>query len=299
MWHNSCGSTPRTSHHDYQRRNRFVGATVEAGTEINQQFEQKKERKVMKQIWQRSFFASATIAAMCAAQTSNAAPVITSNPSTILGFESGLTVETFDNIAGITAVPITDYTVRDLTGTAALFNKDPAQPAFYNSGGASFNDPVGNPGVPIGIVAPGGTIAANKFSGNNVAGPINVVPPPFTLFEPGAFMEMIFPTGVSSVGLYVASGTVTVNLKDANNSNLSTGDFTGTASIGQYIGFTRSSADVMGVTLIGTGAFTIDDFSYGNKAATSVPDTGETALTLAVACGLLCLVNRKLTARLS
>jgi hypothetical protein len=217
----------------------------------------------------------------------HAAIITTSNPGDIAAFESGATVQTFDNIAGVTAVPITDYTVMDLTGTTALINKDPAQSAFFNSGGASFNDPVGNPGVPIGIASPGGGIVGDKFSGNNVAGPVNTVPPPFTLFEPGSFMEVIFPTGVSKVGLYVSHGSLTLILKDENNSNLSTGDFTGTASSGEYLGITRTSADVRGVTILGQGAFTIDDFTYGNSTTGgTVPDNGST-LSLAIAAGVV------------
>lgn len=138
----------------------------------------------------------------------------TSNPTDIATFENGATVQTFDNISGITAAPITDYNPKDLTGSAALFNKDAAQPAFFNSGGASFNDPVGNPGVPIGIVSPTGGISGDKLSGNNVAGPIGVSTPPFTVFDSGAFMEVIFPTAVSKVGLYVAHGSLTLILKD-------------------------------------------------------------------------------------
>jgi hypothetical protein len=56
-----------------------------------------------------------------------AAPLNTSNPTDIANFENGATVETFDNIAGVTAVSISDYNALDLTGfPAAQFNKDAA-----------------------------------------------------------------------------------------------------------------------------------------------------------------------------
>lgn len=210
-------------------------------------------------------------------------------PGNIAAFQSGATVETFDNISGVTPFSITDYNPVDLTGSPALFTKDPAQSAFYNSGGATFNNPTGNPGVPIAAVSPTGAIADEKLSGNSVAGPLGVVTPPFTLFEPGAFMEVIFPSLVSKVGLFVAHGSITVILKDSNNQNLSTGEFTQTGSAGEFIGLTRTAADVGGVTILGTGAFTIDDFTYlvGTGGTTTTPDGGSTFGLLAAGASLL------------
>jgi hypothetical protein len=227
-----------------------------------------------------------------------AAPLNTSDPTQIANFENGATVETFDSIAGVTAVSISDYNAKDLTlFPAAQFNKDAAQPAFYNSGGASFNDPVGNPGVPIGIAAPTGGIAANKFSGANVAGPIGedpITPVPILFGDGAIFMEVIFPTLVSKVGLYVASGNLSLFLKDSNNSNLATGDFQATGAAGEYIGLERASADVGGVTIVGQGAFTIDDFTYlvgtttGNdNNNTTAPDSGS---TFGLALGAMSLI---------
>lgn len=216
--------------------------------------------------------------------------ITTTSSADITAFQSGATVQTFDSISGVTAFPLSDYNPHDLTGTGATFNKDATQSAFYNSGGASFNDPVGNPGVPIGVAAPEGGIAADKYSGNNVAGPLGMGAP--ILFDPGAFMEVIFPTGVSKVGVYVAHGDIQVILKDENNSNLATGDFMGTASAGEFIGFTRTSPDVRGVTILGTGAFTIDDFTFGATTTTTVPDSGG-IMNLALAGGGLWLARRK------
>jgi hypothetical protein len=95
-------------------------------------------------------------------------------------------------------------------------------------------------------------------------------------------MEVIFPTLVSKVGLYVASGNLSLILKDSSNVNLATGDFQTTGTAGQYIGLQRASADVGGVTIQGQGAFTIDDFTYlvGNSTSndnnTTAPDGGST-----------------------
>jgi hypothetical protein len=240
----------------------------------------------------------AACAALGLGVAAHAAPLATTDPTVIANFQNGATVQTFDNIAGVTAVSIANYDPKDLTTfPAAQFNKDPAQSAFYNSGGASFNDPVGNPGVPIGIAAPdpASGIAANKFSGANVAGPVGEDPsnPVPILFADGAiFMEMIFPTLVSKVGLYVASGNLSLFLKDSSNLNLATGDFQTTGSAGQFIGLERASADVGGVTIVGQGTFTIDDFTYlvgtsDNNNNTTTPDSGS---TLGLAMGALALV---------
>ncbi|MHC1768993.1 MAG: hypothetical protein AB9869_32705 [Verrucomicrobiia bacterium] len=247
----------------------------------------------------------AALALFGAAAATEGTVINTTNPADIAAFQSGATVQTFDSISGITAVPITSYSPLDITGTGALFTKDPAQSPYYNSGGASFNDPASNPGTPIGIVAPSGAIAGDKFSGNNVAGPLGVVTPPFTVFESGAFMEVIFPTAVSKVGLFVSHGNVTLILKDTSNSNLATGDVQGSASAGQFLGISRASADIGGVTLLGNGPFTIDDFTFGltgsgggggtggGGGGNTVPDTGH-VLNLALAAAFLGLARWKL-----
>jgi hypothetical protein len=212
----------------------------------------------------------------------------TGDTGQITAFQTGATVETFDNIAGITAVNISNYDPIDIGGTTALFNKNPATSAFFNSGGASFNDPVGNPGTPIGIAAPSGGISGDVFSGANVAGALGVVST--TLFEAGGFMEVIFPTAVSKVGLYVTHGSIQLILKDLDNLNIATGDASGTASKGQFLGITRDSADVRGVTIIGNGTFTIDDFTYGTSGG-SAPGVPEPDMGLAGVLAFLALVG--------
>jgi hypothetical protein len=154
---------------------------------------------------------------------------------------------------------------------------------FFNSGGASFNDPVGNPGTPIGIFDPDGAIAGDVKSPNNVAGPL-VGDGSFEAFNNG-FMEVIFPADVIRVGFWVTQGTITLFLKDSTNTNLATGDVMVTGSAGQFIGIQRDAADVRGVTIGFTQAFTIDDFSY---ASTPIP---EPSSLLLISMGLTALVG--------
>ncbi len=58
-------------------------------------------------------------------------------------------------------------------------------------------------------------------------------------------MEVIFPADVIRVGLWITHGSnIQLILKDSNNTNLATGDFSVTGSTGQFIGIQRDTADV-------------------------------------------------------
>lgn len=213
---------------------------------------------------------------------SSALILVTSNPSEAAAFQSGATVESWDDLP---AFAVTSYDDGQHVPAANQFSsRDLATftSPFFNSGGASFNDPVGNPGTPIGIFDPNGAIAGNVISGSNVAGPLSTgTDVAFT----NGFMEVIFPADVVRVGFWVTSGAnIKLILKDSNNTNLSTGDVEVTGNAGQFIGIQRDSADVRGVT-IGFGAFTLDDFTYSSLP---VP---EPSSSLLVAMGLVALVG--------
>ena len=192
--------------------------------------------------------------------------IMTSDPGQVASFQSGAVVENFDDL---TALPITSYASGQAVPSASQFSSrnlasftDP----FFNSGGASFNDPISNPGTPIGIFDPEDAIAGDVVSPNNVAGPLAIGSDQAFNF---GFMEVIFPTDVSRVGLWVTHGTLQLILKDTDNQNLATGDVTVTGSAGQFIGIQRDSADIGGVTMGFPEAFTIDDFTF---ATTVIPE---------------------------
>ena len=216
---------------------------------------------------------------------SKATVLITTDPNAVAAFQAGATVENFDNL---TALTITSYASGQTVPAADQFSSRDTSSftsPFYNSGGASFNDPVGNPGTPIGIYTPSGAIAGNVRSGTNVAGPL--AGGSTEAFNNG-FMEVIFPTDVARVGFWIthASGPLTMFLKDATNTNLLTGDVQVTGSEGQFIGIQRPSTDVRGITIGFTESFTLDDFTY-SAATTLVPEPATTGL---VALGLLSLI---------
>jgi hypothetical protein len=210
--------------------------------------------------------------------------VITSDPNEAAQFQVGATIEGFDDLAALT---ITSYDDGQTVPAANQFSSRDLSAftsPFFNSGGASFNDPVGNPGTPIGIFDPDGAIAGDVRSPDNVAGPLTVGTD--QAFDNG-FMEVIFPADVQRVGFWITAGTdVQLILKDANNTNLSTGDFSVTGDAGQFIGIQRDTPDVRGVTIL-FDAFTIDDFTY---AATPIP---EPSTFVMVALGLTALVGRR------
>jgi len=213
---------------------------------------------------------------------SPALSLVTSDPTAIAQFSAGATVEGFDDLTGL---GITSYDVVAVPAGSQFSSRDLASftSPFFNSGGASFNDPVANKGVPIGIFAPGGAIAADVASPGNVAGPLTG-DGSAEAFNNG-FMEVIFPADMQRVGLFVTHGTITLFLKDSTKTNLSTGDFQVTGSAGEFIGIQRDSADVRGVTIGFTQAFTIDDFTYSPNL---IP---EPSSFLLIATGLTALVG--------
>src|SRR3712207_4181567 len=91
----------------------------------------------------------------------DAQTIITTDPAVAAAFQVGATIENFDNLPAFT---ITSYANGQLVPPANRFssrNTSSFTSPFYNSGGASFNNPVGNPGTPIGIFDPSGAIAGD------------------------------------------------------------------------------------------------------------------------------------------
>jgi hypothetical protein len=192
--------------------------------------------------------------------------VQTTNAAQAAAFQAGATIENFDNLS---ALAITSYANGQTVPSGNQFssrNLATFTSPFFNSGGASFDNPVGNPGTKIGIFDPGGAIAADFKSPNNVAGPL--AGGTDQAFGNG-FMEVIFPTDMRRVGLWVTHGTFTIFLKDSTNTNLTTGDVSVTGTAGQFIGIERPTADIRGLTIGFPESFTFDDFTY---ATTPVPE---------------------------
>ena len=207
-----------------------------------------------------------------------AAGIDPTDPGLIAAFQSGLTVQTFESLAGRTPQAITAYTQGvAVNPTAFVFNQVPGV-QFSVGGAVGTNMPA--------LYQLGGAIAGNAHSASTVLGPVDF---DFTTkFGPGAFIEVFFPVKVSSVGFWLnpALGNVTLIAADTNfafsglaETTLET--FAGTA--GRFAGISRPTADIGGFKIIGTGptAFTVDDFSYGAAGGvTPIPEPAEWALLL-------------------
>jgi len=214
-----------------------------------------------------------------------AAGIDTTDAGLIAAFQSGLTVQTFESLAGRTPQPITAYTQGvAVSPDAFVFDQVPGV-QFSVGGAVGTNMPA--------LFQLGGTIAGNAHSGSTVLGPVDF---DFTTkFGPGAFIEVFFPTKVSSVGFWLnpALGNATLIAADTNfafsgltENTLET--FTG-AVAGHFVGITRPTADIGGFKIIGTGitGLTIDDFSYGVAGVTTpIPEPAEWALLLGGAAAM-------------
>ena len=235
----------------------------------------------------KRLFVSALVAAIVTVHfsaSSLALVIRTTDPAQAAAFQAGATIENFDNLPALT---ITSYAAGQTVPAANQFSSrnvvtftDP----FFNSGGASFGDPIGNPGTRIGIFDPDGPIAGDVRSPNNVAGPLATGT---DLAFGNGFMEVIFPADMRRVGLWVTHGTFTMFLKDSNNSNLTSGDVQVTGNAGEFIGIERATPDVRGLTMGFPEAFTIDDFTY---ATTPIPEPATIAMA---ALGLGALLGRR------
>jgi hypothetical protein len=212
----------------------------------------------------------AVLVVMGAVSAGRAAVIATSDAGTIAAFQSGATIENFDDLS---ALLITSYAAGQTVGATEQFStrNGLTQPTFH-SGGGSPNDPVGNPGTPIGIFQPSGGISGDVSSPNNVGGPLVInSDEPFNF----GFLEVIFPLDASKVGFWITHGSVSLQLRDIGGNPLTTGDFEVTGNAGQFIGISRGSADFTVAALFGANqseAFTIDDFTYSSGTSTSVPE---------------------------
>ena len=207
----------------------------------------------------------------------SAASIDSTDAGAIAAFQSGLTVQTFESLAGRTPQAITAYTQGDaVSPDAFVFDQVPGV-QFSVGGAVGTNMPA--------LYQLGGAIAGDAQSGSTVLGPVDF---DFTTkFGPGAFIEVFFPVKVSSVGFWLnpALGDVTLIAADTNfafSGLPETTLETATGSAGSFAGISRATADIGGFKIIGTGTngFTIDDFSYGGAAVAPIPEPGEWALML-------------------
>jgi hypothetical protein len=234
------------------------------------------------------------VGVMMHASASFALVIVTSDPAQVAAFQAGATVENFDDLDALTIISYASGQTVPAENQFSSRNLLTFTDPFFNSGGASFNDPIGNAGTPIGIFDPDGLIAGDVKSPDNVAGPLATGT---DLAFGNGFLEVIFPTDMRRIGLWVTHGTFTIFLKDSTNTNLTTGDVSVTGSAGQFIGIQRDTADIRGLTMGFPESFTFDDFTFATTAMPTTTPVPEPASIFSAALGLGALVGLRRKAK--
>lgn len=216
---------------------------------------------------------SAVTALSCGA--SMAAVVNTNNGAAVAAFQTGITVNSFESVTGRTPQAINSYAAGASIGANAFVFDQLAGVQFSVGGQVGVNRPA--------LFTLSGAIGGDAKSGTTVLGPVDF--DATTNFE-SSFIEIYFPVKVAQVGFWVnpSLGNVSFLAADTNFAFSGLNETvleTGTGTKGNFVGISRSTADIGGFKIFGLGgqAFTIDDFSYGT--ASPVPETAHWALMLA------------------
>lgn len=210
-------------------------------------------------------------------------------------FLTGATLVDFENISGITPLPVTAYTTGTPTTAANL--TDPTKSvngAFLSAGGQTPGNPAKG-GTPAAIVDVSALNGAH--SGTNVLAPTAQGDPALPL-DFGGFISINFASNepISRFGWWTnpQGGTVAfpphMNTFDAGNNliDLSSG-ITFTASPGDFVAFALDASVIKEVELFQGAPMTVDDFTFAsdNKlpfgGSSSVPEPGSASLLLIAA----------------
>ena len=213
----------------------------------------------------RQWIAVATFALGLACSTAHATTINTSNVTdpAYIAFNTGATVQDFENVPGLTPLSITAYTNGTPVPTTAQMHGE-LSGLFFHSGGANPNNPAANPGTPVALLTLAGGIAGNAHSPTNVVAPLQINEELLGLGS-GNFLEIVFSTPVNRAGVWLnpALGNVTFNALDADLLSISGGSVAGTA--GNFVGasFDTNSIKVVSIIASQANGFTIDDLTYG------------------------------------
>jgi hypothetical protein len=212
----------------------------------------------------------------------------TSDAGVYSTFATGATVQNFDSVAGLTPLGISSYANTTVPATAQLGGQIAG--LHFHSGGASFNDPVGNPGTPAALLSLLSPIDGDARSGSGVVGSLEINTDQLNVSQ---FIEIVFTNSLQSrVGVWLnpSLGNVLVTAFDSTGTSLESG--TGTA--GNFVGFQRAAADIKFISIINVGnGFTIDDLTYAGTTTTPPPTNviPEPATLALVGAGLLPLAG--------
>lgn len=228
--------------------------------------------------------------------TAAAAPINTNDVNVYNAFAAGATLVDFSNVAGLTPFPLDSYvnaanSTTTVPASAQLSGQVPG--VFFHSGGASFNNPVGNPGTPVALLQLGGAIAGDARSATNVIGSLEINTQTLDIDN---FVEIIFLGGdVNRAGVWLNPSLGDVLISAFDNTGQSLESVAGTA--GNFAGFLRATNDIRFISIVtlttGTG-FTADDLTYGRVGTTTPVDAPPILLLLVAALAALAWSGRSL-----
>jgi hypothetical protein len=218
--------------------------------------------------------------------SAHATAIDTTNAAAIAAFQSGLTVQTFESVGGVTPQAVTSYdSGTPVAEGAKVFNQLPG--VQFSVGGMVGTD---RPAV----YSLGGGIAGDAHSGSNVLGPVGF--DGNTNFHDAPFIEIYFPTKVARVGFWLnpSLGNVTLIAADTNfafsHETETTLETVSGATAGHFVGISHATADIGGFKILSSAGFTIDDFSYGIPSP--VPEPASVMMMLAGLLGLAAVRRR-------
>ena len=226
-----------------------------------------------------------------ACSVAHAASVDTSDAGTIATFQTGASVNTLEAVPTRTPQAITSYTTGDPVDATAF--------VFDQIAGAQFSVG-GQPGVNMpALFSLGGGIAGDATSASTVLAPTSMLDGT-TAFTAGVFMEVFFPVKVSRVGFFLNPSLDNVSMiaLDTNfafsglpETNLETGD----GAAGNFVGFSRPTADIGGLKIFAAGAkgFSFDDLTLGGAVTTPIPEPTTWMMLLGGLASLAALRRRR------
>ena len=223
----------------------------------------------------------ACLASACS--MSHATVVDTKDAGTIAAFQSGINVNNFESVPGVTPQAIENYNSGvTVAPTSFVFNQLSGV-EFSVGGMVGTNEPA--------VYQLNGTIAGDAHSPKNVLGPVDF---DFTTkFNNQGLIEIFFPVKVSKVGFWLNPklGNVLLIAADTNFAFSHETETTlemGNGTAGNFVGIERPTADIGGfkIQAMGSTGFTIDDFSYGGAAVVPEPTTWAFLLVALLALGI-------------
>ncbi|MCC6446525.1 MAG: PEP-CTERM sorting domain-containing protein [Armatimonadetes bacterium] len=213
-------------------------------------------------------------------------------------FATGATVQDFENVSGLTGLGLDSYTnaYGGTTVPSGSQLSNQISGLHFHSGGASFGDPVGNPGTPTALLELLSPINGDARSASHVIGSLDINADTLNL---GQFVEVIFTNSlVDRAGIWLnpSLGPVLFTAFDNTGQSIESG----TGNAGNFVGVKSASANIKFISIVSASAngFTADDLTYGAGGGSGgngnvVPEPGMLLPLMAGSGMLFGMVSRR------